>query len=128
MPSRTMRTLHIMGRPYRNRGDHARSIQPAANSLSHPAIRNLAFHGMWMAVFALFVCTSGAVSQQPPAVTIRGRVLDPAGAPLANVPVRLERAGNQAAEAHTGSDGNFTFHDLVPGDYTVVAEHAGRRS
>src|SRR5215472_18325717 len=128
MPSRTMGTLHIMGRPYLDRGDHALSMQPAANSLSRPDKRDRAFHGIWVAVFALFVCISGALSQQPSPVTIRGRVLNPGGVPIADVPVRLEHAGNQSAEVHTGSDGNFTFHDLVPGDYTVVAEHAGLRS
>ncbi|MBI4456038.1 MAG: TonB-dependent receptor [Acidobacteria bacterium] len=46
------------------------------------------------------------------------------GSPLANVKVRLE--GSSLAEvldANTGEDGHFGFQHLLPGDYSLVAEH-----
>jgi tetratricopeptide (TPR) repeat protein len=60
-----------------------------------------------------------------PRVSIHGRVVDTAQAPLAGAKVRLERDHAAAQEATSGADGSFEFIDLEVGTYTVVAEKDG---
>ncbi|HEY3626707.1 MAG TPA: tetratricopeptide repeat protein [Terracidiphilus sp.] len=79
-------------------------------------------------VFSAIVCGSCLFPQQPAAIAIEGKVSNASGAPIANAPVRLEHAGSPPANSATTADGRFMFRDLAPGDYTVIAENAGRRS
>src|SRR5262249_55064560 len=79
-----------------------------------------------VAAFVMIVlCAATSVSQSPATVTIQGRVLDPAGAPLNAARVFLEHAGARMAETSTNA-GSFTFGGLQPGDYTLTAEVAGQ--
>jgi hypothetical protein len=61
-----------------------------------------------------------------PAGTIRGRVVDPRGAPLANASVSLRGAfrGIRSPWVFTRADGSFVFGDVPPGDYTVQASQS----
>lgn len=58
--------------------------------------------------------------------TIAGRVLDPAGEPLAGARVRGDpEADEPGAEAVTDDDGRFVLRDLAPGPHRVEARHPG---
>ncbi|MGH8247777.1 MAG: carboxypeptidase-like regulatory domain-containing protein, partial [Gammaproteobacteria bacterium] len=58
--------------------------------------------------------------------TLTGRVLDPAGAPVAHAKVRVTSAGtNEVREAITDSQGNYLVPLLNPGIYSVKAEAEG---
>jgi hypothetical protein len=75
---------------------------------------------------ALIFCS--VLSQLPAAhgqavsATLLGTVSDAAGASVANAKVQITEAGTGAIhEAQTNSSGNYTFPDLAPGRYTVIA-------
>jgi len=81
--------------------------------------------------FACLFCWAGAVAAQPPGVQISGSVVYPQGHVLPGVTVTLAPVGDPDAAAGivasttTGPQGRFTFDDIVPGAYTVVAELSG---
>src|SRR5438309_9448744 len=53
---------------------------------------------------------------------IRGVVTDSSGAALPGVQVKLTNTGTGAEQAQTsGSDGGFTFVNLIPGTYSLSA-------
>jgi hypothetical protein len=56
------------------------------------------------------------------ALSIRGVVADPAGAPLAKAEVRVLDAGTNylVAEGASGRDGVFEVGELKPGKYTIT--------
>jgi hypothetical protein len=64
--------------------------------------------------------------QQPAALgTIQGTVVDSAtGAPLADAALRLGRVGQPIKQTRTDSKGAFTFSDLEPGRYDLLAKHS----
>ena len=51
--------------------------------------------------------------------TLRGKMVDGQGQPLAGRPLRLVRSGQLVSEATTGKDGEFAFSDLRGGVYQV---------
>jgi tetratricopeptide (TPR) repeat protein len=81
---------------------------------------------IWAAVLIFVSCLAAAWSQQSDPTTIQGRVSNASGAPVASAPVHLEHAGAQAAETSTNAEGEFTFRNVPPGEYTVSAENAGQ--
>jgi tetratricopeptide (TPR) repeat protein len=78
----------------------------------------------------IFVCGSELAEGQPADdFTIRGQVLDSVQAPVAGATIRLERnSDGRKSETNSGSKGEFSFSGLARGDYSLVAEMAGRRS
>jgi tetratricopeptide (TPR) repeat protein len=61
--------------------------------------------------------------------TIQGTVLDPAGKPVSDAAVRLERKDVPGVEeAKTSATGAFAFSALPVGSYTLSAEKSGLRS
>jgi tetratricopeptide (TPR) repeat protein len=61
--------------------------------------------------------------------TIKGTVLDPAGNPVSDAAVRLERKdAPEVEEAKTSATGTFAFSALPVGNYTLSAEKSGLRS
>ena len=67
-------------------------------------------------------------SQETARVSIHGRVVDSAHAPVAGAKVHLERDKRDhaaAQEATTGADGSFRFIDIEAGTHTVIAEKGG---
>ena len=83
----------------------------------------------WIAPVLISVsCGLNAWSQQPASTTIEGRVLNAGGAPIASASVRLEHPGSPAVETKTNIEGRFILRDVPPGECTVIAEIAGRRS
>ncbi|MEM7205960.1 MAG: carboxypeptidase-like regulatory domain-containing protein [Planctomycetota bacterium] len=96
--------------------------------------------GPWTVLAEWFVYESEGVVVRDPGVPVelsvpvppklRGRVVGPAGAPVA-AKVRLFRCGAEIAEAHefrTEHDGTFVLVGVAPGRWGVLAEEAlGRR-
>ncbi len=58
---------------------------------------------------------------------LAGRVLDPAGTPVARAAVELLRSGEGWTEtrAVTGQGGEFAFHNVVDGEYRLLATRTG---
>jgi hypothetical protein len=80
------------------------------------------------AILTLSLLMGAAVGAMAQTVTgeISGTVVDPAGAPISGVEVRLTSDLTQQARAFTTeSSGLFTFPGLVPGDYSLRIEHPG---
>lgn len=61
--------------------------------------------------------------------TVRGRVLDPQGNPVAGATVKLT-IGGETMETTSGADGTYVFENVPPGDaqITIVAEGFGERT
>src|SRR6185295_3134582 len=60
------------------------------------------------------------------AATFQGRVLGPAGVPVADARVAIDGDGGGLHRAtSTDGDGRFTFPELAPGRYSLVCERDG---
>ncbi|UCB45497.1 MAG: right-handed parallel beta-helix repeat-containing protein [Spirochaetota bacterium] len=58
--------------------------------------------------------------------TIRGRLLDELGTPIAGVKVScIDQEGDVVKETVTDEDGNYAFSDLKTGKYTVTVNYTG---
>ena len=68
-----------------------------------------------------------AHADAPQTGTVEGVVTDPSGTPLAGVTVTLQ-SERGSKTAITGSEGEYRFGLLVPGDYTVQAAMEGMQS
>jgi len=76
--------------------------------------------------FLFFILTAGSVSFAQIAAGLRGRVLDPSGAAVANAHVELiESAKNVHQSTTASSTGDYLFTNLNPGSYEVVAAAPG---
>src|SRR3981189_1582725 len=76
--------------------------------------------------FLFFVLTSGSVSFAQIAAGLRGRVLDPSGAAVANAHVELIESAKNVHQATTASStGDYLFTNLNPGSYEVVVGAPG---
>jgi tetratricopeptide (TPR) repeat protein len=104
------------------------SIAGAANAKPSRGMRMSFCAWAFTGLVTFVLCVSSAWPQQAASPTIQGKVSDGRGAPVSGAAVHLEHAGAQVAETKTSADGSFTFRDLRAGDYTVVAEEAGKRS
>ena len=75
------------------------------------------------------ICLSILVSTgraQGPAGVINGAVTDPSGAVVADVEVHVSNtATGITRETKTNASGLYSFPELLPGTYTVAAEHTG---
>ena len=86
------------------------------------------FHGLRVAIAALALLLVGSPgtravpAQTGPPLTLRGRVLDENGQPVAGVQVKLEGLGNAKFSALTDGAGYFSVPNLAPGEYTVQME------
>jgi hypothetical protein len=58
-------------------------------------------------------------------VELSGGVTDPQGRTVAGAIVHLERNRMEVARSKSNAEGRFTFHDIVPGNYTLRAEAHG---
>jgi hypothetical protein len=86
---------------------------------------------VWLAVFAFAVgqlvpVVAGAQQQS---AAIRGAVVDAVGQRFAGATVRLlDSLGSEVAVTATEASGRFSFEDIPPGTYTVLAEASSQRS
>jgi hypothetical protein len=66
---------------------------------------------------------------EPPVVqargTIRGRVLDDQGRPIASAQITLTPSGGEPRSATSDAEGNYVFDDLAPGSATLHTEAEG---
>ena len=78
-------------------------------------------------VLAALPASALAQSQGQPAAagTLRGQVIDPSGAVVANAAVAVLVSGGQTHSATTNRSGNYEIGNLAPGKYTVTANAQG---
>ena len=82
-----------------------------------------------MIVFALAQLVSVAASAQQQSAAIRGTIVDAVGQRFAGATVRLlDSVGSEVAMTVTEDNGGFSFEDVSPGTYTVLAEAFLQRS
>ena len=80
----------------------------------------------WLAVAGLTACLSSTLSAQSTAGRIVGRVADPTGAVLADVKIILTNEATGAArDTKTNASGDYTFVEVVPGNYQIEFELTG---
>src|SRR5580692_12763610 len=78
------------------------------------------------AILYLFASAGGSVAFAQIAAGLRGRVLDPSGAAVANAQVELiESAKNVHQSTTASSTGDYLFTNLNPGSYEVVVVAPG---
>jgi hypothetical protein len=76
--------------------------------------------------FLLFVLTGGSTALAQIAADLRGRVLDPSGAVVANAHVELTESSTNIHQATaTSSTGDYLFTHLNPGTYSVSVTASG---
>lgn len=76
-----------------------------------------------LCLFALTVLPRVAAAD-----TLRGRVVDPHGRPVAGANVMIVRAGSVVATTRSGADGAYGPVTLSPGEYEIVAGAPGLRT
>src|SRR6201993_3836990 len=79
-------------------------------------------HGLRVAAATLAFLLAGSFGFADTALSLRGRVLDENGQPVAGVQVILEGLGKQKISALTDGAGYFSVPNLAPGEYTVQME------
>ena len=55
---------------------------------------------------------------------LRGQVLDPSGAAVPGAIVTLTME-NHVLSTHSSQDGNYSFHSLTPGTYSLTVQESG---
>ncbi|MBB5341738.1 TonB-dependent receptor [Tunturiibacter gelidoferens] len=76
--------------------------------------------------FFLFILIDGAIASAQIAADLKGRVLDPSGAAIANAPIELtESSTNLHQSTTTSSSGDYLFIHLNPGSYRVEVRTPG---
>src|SRR5260370_9575859 len=79
--------------------------------------------------FLFFALIAGSVSFAQIAAGLRGRVLDPSGAAVANAHVELIESAKNVHQATTASStGDYVFTNLNPGPYEVFVGASGFHS
>ena len=82
--------------------------------------------GCMIRVCSLAVILTGSLAAQSVVATITGRVTDPSGAAVPNIPVQVRNVEtNQVTPAITSTEGVYTAPYLRPGPYTITAEAPG---
>lgn len=77
-----------------------------------------------LAVFCMLLCSTAAWSQVNGSIT--GTVNDQSGSSIAAATVKaVSESTGAVLTTTTNADGNFSFTAVLPGIYTVSAEHAG---
>jgi iron complex outermembrane receptor protein len=75
-------------------------------------------------VCAIVALSALILAAQSPPGSLRGSVLDSAGAAIAGARLTLSAAG-ESRVATTGATGEFTFNTVAPGEYQLRAEASG---
>jgi hypothetical protein len=92
-------------------------------------VKREAFFVVFLLGAFLVGITSTGYAQTGTTGTILGTVTDPSGAAVANAPVVLRnRATNSSATQNTNSVGEYTFVNVVPGDYEISVKQTGFRA
>jgi hypothetical protein len=75
--------------------------------------------------FILFMLAASAWAQSATPGTLRGQVVDPSGAVVANAAVAVLQSGGPTHSATTDRTGGYEIANLPPGKYTVTANAKG---
>src|SRR4029077_13152249 len=79
-----------------------------------------------LAVSAAILVSIGTAAAQRTTGTLRGQILDPAGAAVPSVRVTASNQGTGGSiSIETTSAGTYDFPSMLPGKYTVTVEAAG---
>jgi Carboxypeptidase regulatory-like domain len=83
-----------------------------------------------LGVVVLLLATCSLLNAQTGTTgTVLGTVSDPSGAAVAEAPVTLRnRATNSSTTQNTNSAGQYTFVNVVPGDYEISVKQPGFRA
>jgi len=69
------------------------------------------------------LATSAWAQSAPATGTLRGQVVDPSGAVVANAAVAVLQSGGPTRSATTNRSGGYEIGNLPPGKYTITAWH-----
>src|ERR1700734_1154682 len=75
-------------------------------------------------IFLLFLCASSLFAQTPPGA-LRGTVVDPSNAAIANASVVMTPATGAPIVAPTNATGAYEFKSLAPGKYSLTVSAQG---
>jgi hypothetical protein len=79
-------------------------------------------------ILFLFCSLAALLSAQTSTATLEGHVKDPSGASVEGVTIRAVNSQTGAAnQVSTNQEGHFVIPYLLPGQYTISAEHPGFR-
>ena len=82
-----------------------------------------------LVALALLIFQAGAAAAQSHRASVRGRVIDPAGAPLASAEVRATREGtNELRQTTSDERGRFALPELTVGGYRFEVSLGGYRT
>src|SRR5690349_7224028 len=77
----------------------------------------------------LFAASLSIGFSQTSTANLTGLITDPAGAAIPDVKIKLEHAAtHEQRVAVSGAEGRFSFSQILPGTYDLVAEAAGFKS
>ena len=80
-------------------------------------------------VLLVFVALAGHAAAQPHRASVRGRVIDASGAPLARAQIKAVKEGtNETRETTTDESGRFALPELAVGTYRLEATLGGYRT
>ena len=80
-------------------------------------------------VLLVFVALAGPAAAQPHRASVRGRVIDASGAPLARAQIKAVKEGtNETRETTTDESGRFALPELAVGTYRLEATLGGYRT
>jgi hypothetical protein len=80
----------------------------------------------WLTLAVLSACLLQAQAPAPPALSLGGRILNPAGEPVKEARVRLRATpSNTTYTLETNEQGIFRFENLTAGTYRLDAQRAG---
>ena len=78
----------------------------------------------WLSLLLVFLVVSTPRVHAQTAGSLRGHVLDPAGAAVPAAKIELTEGGN-VLDALSGPDGSYSFKAVAPGSYTLTVGAAG---
>ena len=81
-------------------------------------------HALRILAACLFTLGMAPAALQAQNATLRGRVVDAAGGPVANVTIRARQAGREVAAATSAADGAYSL-SLPAGGYDIEARRIG---
>jgi outer membrane cobalamin receptor len=76
----------------------------------------------------VLVLAASAPAALAQAASVQGRVIDPAGRPVAGAAVSLRASSGMVRQAPSRADGSFAFSDVPPGSYELSAAVEGFRA
>src|SRR5256714_9823987 len=83
------------------------------------------FASQKLLIFSLLLLAAANVFSQQPSISIKGTVTDQLGGLVVNASVVAKDSKGNAVTVTTDNDGNYQFHNLLPGRYQLVVTASG---